>query len=174
MRAGASSPRASVETTAAAPAHANLDPAGAAVDLESARLDPTGTREAAHLRLTQTGSLLGTLPYMAPEQFRDSKAVDIRADIYAFGIVLFQLLTGKLPFHGKTIARYDRAHERYVPPPVVPSIPRKYGREADAIDAVVQRCLRKDPADRYETMNDLRKALAAIAQRIDPCHRPRR
>ncbi len=106
---------------------------------------PRRRNEAAHLRLTQTGSLLGTLPYMAPEQFRDAKAVDIRADIYAFGIVLFQLLTGKLPFHGKTIARYDRAHERYVPPSVVPSIPRKYAREATAIDAVVQRCLRKDP-----------------------------
>ena len=161
----------SAETTA--PTRPDIDPAGG-VDLESARLEPAATREAAHLRLTQTGSLLGTLPYMAPEQFRDSKAVDIRADVYAFGIVLFQLLTGRLPFQAKTIARYDRAHERYVPPSVVPSIPRKYAREAAAIDAIVQRCLSKEPADRYLTMNDLRKALTAVARRVDPHFRPRK
>ena len=130
--------------------------------------------EAAHLRLTQTGSLMGTLPYMAPEQFRDAKAVDIRADIYAFGIVLFQLLTGALPFHGKTAARFGRAHERYVPPSVIPHIPRKYAREAPAIDAVVQRCLNKDPADRFATMDDLRRALVPIARRADPHYRPRK
>ena len=143
-------------------------------DPDSFQVDQSNCKEAAHLRLTQTGSLLGTLPYMAPEQFRDSKAVDIRADIYAFGIVLFQLFTGQLPFHGKTIARYDRAHERYVPPSVVPSIPRKYVKDAPAIDGVVQRCLKKDPADRYETMNDLRKALTSIAKRVDPHFKPRK
>lgn len=134
--------------------------------------DPRG--EPAHLRLTQTGSLMGTLPYMAPEQFRDARAVDIRADIYAFGIVLFQLLTGAVPFHGKTAARFGRAHERYVPPSVVPHIPKKYAREALAIDAVVQRCLNKDPADRFATPNDLRKALTPIARRADPRYRPRK
>ena len=145
-----------------------------AVDLDSARIDQPNCKEAAHLRLTQTGSLLGTLPYMAPEQFRDSKTVDIRADIYAFGIVLFQLFTGQLPFQAKTIARYDRAHERYVPPSVVPSIPRKYAKDASAINLVVQRCLKKDPAERYETMNDLRKALTTIAKRVDPHFKPRK
>ena len=116
-------PRVSTESTAFAN-EANLLADSGGIDLESAPPAPSSPREAAHVRLTQTGSLMGTLPYMAPEQFRDSKAVDIRADIYAFGIVLFQLLTTQLPFHGKTIARYDRAHERYVPPSVVPSIPR--------------------------------------------------
>ena len=117
--------------------------------------DPGGERP---LRITQTGSLLGTLPYMAPEQFRDSKAVDFRADIYAFGVVLFEMLTGELPFHGGTIARLDRAHTDYAPPSVVPSIPRKQVREAEAIDEIVQTCLKKDRADRFETMEDLRRA----------------
>lgn len=124
------------------------------------------------LRLTQTGSLLGTLPYMAPEQFRDSKAVDVRADIYAFGVVLFEMLTAELPFRGGTIARYDRAHTRYTPPSVVPSIPRKHAREAEAIDMVVQRCLMKDPDDRFATMVDLRRALSKILHRVDPGHVP--
>ncbi len=80
---------------------------------------PEGSDEADSplLRLTQTGSLMGTMPYMAPEQFRDSKGVDVRADVYAFGIVLFQLLTGELPFHGKTLARLDRAHAQLRPRP---------------------------------------------------------
>ena len=122
------------------------------------------------LRLTQTGSLLGTLPYMAPEQFRDSKAVDARADIYAFGVVLFEMLTGQLPFHGRTIARLDRAHSNYTPPSVVPSIPKKHAREAEAIDEIVQRCLRKDPAERFGTMDDLRRALTLVLKRLDPHH----
>ena len=126
------------------------------------------------LRITQTGSLLGTLPYMAPEQFRDSKAVDIRADIYAFGVVLFQMLTGELPFHGRTIARLDRAHTRYAPPSVVPSIPRRHAKAAEAIDEIVQRCLRKDPGERFDTVEDLRRALTRILHRIDPPGETRR
>jgi eukaryotic-like serine/threonine-protein kinase len=127
-----------------------------------------------NLRITQTGSLLGTLPYMAPEQFRNSKTVDVRADIYAFGVVLFQILTGELPFHGRTIARLDRAHTNYAPPSVVHAIPKKYAKEAEAIDEIVQTCLKKDPSERYRTMEDLRRALTRVAHRVDPVHDPRR
>ena len=119
-------------------------------------------------RITQTGSLLGTLPYMAPEQFRDSKAVDVRADIYAFGIVLFEMLTGTLPFRGRTIARLDRAHTNYAPPSVVPSIPRRHAKEAEAIDEIVQRCLKKERGERYETVEDLRRALTHVLRRLEP------
>jgi serine/threonine protein kinase len=125
-------------------------------------------------RLTQTGSLFGTLPYMAPEQFRDSKAVDVRADIYAFGVVLFEMLTGELPFHGRTVARLDRAHSNYPPPSVVPSISKKCQKEAETIDEIVHRCLEKDPADRYESMDDLRKAMSRTLQRLDASFHPRR
>ncbi len=128
--------------------------------------------ETPHLRLTQTGSLLGTLPYMAPEQFRDAKGVDVRADVYAFGIVLFQMLTGELPFRGGTLARYDRAHSRYAPPSVIAAIPKKFAREAGAIDEIVQRCLKKDPAERYASMDELRKALTHPLRRLDPLFDP--
>ena len=121
-----------------------------------------------NLRITQTGSLLGTLPYMAPEQFRDSKAVDVRADIYAFGVVLFQMLTGELPFHGRTIARLDRAHTNYAPPSVVPSIGKRFAKEAEAIDEIVGRCLKKDPSDRFPTIEDLRRALSKAYHRVEP------
>ena len=53
-------------------------------------------------RLTRTGARLGTGAYMAPEQFRDPRSVDVRADIYAFGVVLFEMITGGLPFKGRS------------------------------------------------------------------------
>lgn len=117
-------------------------------------------------RLTRSGSKLGTGAYMAPEQFRDPASVDSRADIYAFGVVLFEMITGKLPFRGKSMDMLDRQHSRYDPPSVVPSIPRSMARVAADVDQVVQRCLRKEPADRFHTMTDLRRALVSILTRI--------
>jgi serine/threonine protein kinase len=117
-------------------------------------------------RLTRSGSKLGTGAYMAPEQFRDPASVDIRADIYAFGVVLFEMITGKLPFRGKSIDMLDRQHSRYDPPSTVPSIPRSMARVAADVEQVVQRCLRKDPAERFRSMTDLRRALLSILTRI--------
>ena len=77
-------------------------------------------------RLTRSGARLGTGAYMAPEQFRDPGSVDFRADIYAFGVVLFEMITGKLPFRGKSIDMLDRQHSRYRAPfggPVHPALP---------------------------------------------------
>jgi serine/threonine protein kinase len=128
------------------------------------RLDPGGTTCS---RLTRTGLVLGTLPYMAPEQFRDARAADVRADIYSFGVVLFQMLTTELPFKGNTVAKFERQHTRYDPPSLVPAIPRKFVREAVRIDGIVQRCLAKDPADRFATVVSLRRALNAVLRRLD-------
>jgi serine/threonine protein kinase len=126
--------------------------------------DPDGTTRS---RLTRTGLLFGTLPYMAPEQFRDARAADVRADIYSFGVVLFQMLTTELPFKGKTVAKFEWQHARYDPPSLVPAIPRKFVREAGQIDDLVQRCLAKDPADRFATVVALRRALIAVLRRLD-------
>jgi serine/threonine-protein kinase len=103
---------------------------------------------------------------MSPEQFRDPGSVDYRADIYAFGIVLFEMVTGKLPFRGKSLNMLDRQHSRSEPPSLVPSIPRTHARVAGSVDQLVQRCLKKDPADRFHTMSDLRKAMLTILSRI--------
>jgi serine/threonine protein kinase len=96
-------------------------------------------------RLTRSGARLGTGAYMAPEQFRDPGSVDVRADIYAFGVVLFEMITGQLPFSGKSLDMLDRQHSRYDPPSIIPSLPRSYARRAGDLDQVVQRCLKKDP-----------------------------
>ena len=122
--------------------------------------------ETADPRLTRSGARLGTGAYMSPEQFRDPGSVDYRADIYAFGVVLFEMITGKLPFRGKSLNMLDRQHSRSEPPSIVPSIPRSYARIASSVDQIVQRCLKKDPADRFRTMSDLRKAMLAILSRM--------
>jgi serine/threonine protein kinase len=128
------------------------------------RLDRASTTSS---RLTRTGLLLGTLPYMAPEQFRNAKAVDVRADIYSFGVVLFQMLTTELPFKGDTVAKFERQHTHYDPPSVVPAIPRQFVREAGRIDGIIQRCLAKDPANRFATVVALRRALIDALRRLD-------
>ncbi len=122
--------------------------------------------ETADPRLTRSGARLGTGAYMSPEQFRDPGSVDCRADIYAFGVVLFEMITGKLPFRGKSLDMLDRQHSRSEPPSIVPSIPRSYARVASSVDQLVQRCLKKEPADRFGTLSDLRKAILAILSRM--------
>ena len=116
--------------------------------------------------LTQSGALLGTLPYMAPEQFRDAHRADIRADIYSFGVVLFQMLTATLPFKGTTIAKIKRQHSQYDPPSVIPSIPKKYSRNAADVNKLIRRCLAKNPEDRFEDIPELRGSLTRVLHRV--------
>ena len=117
-------------------------------------------------RLTRAGARLGTGAYMAPEQFRDPGSVDARADIYAFGVVLFEMITGRLPFKGKSLESLDRQHANAEPPSVIASIPHRYARVAGDVDQIVQRCLKKDPTDRYRAMSDLRKAMLRVLTRM--------
>jgi serine/threonine protein kinase len=138
----------------------------AATTMDKETSDVGNVPEAADPRLTRSGARLGTGAYMAPEQFRDPGSVDVRADIYAFGVVLFEMITGRLPFKGKSMDMLDRQHSLYEPPSVIPSLPRSLSRVAGPIDQLVQRCLKKDPADRFRTMSELRKAMQGLLSRI--------
>ncbi len=105
--------------------------------------------------LTQTASVLGTAPYMAPEQAMGHPA-DARSDIYALGCVLYEMLTGKPPFMGEVAAAVLHQHVRVAPKPpreLNPSIP-------PALDALVLQMLAKDPADRPQTPGEVRDRLA--------------
>jgi serine/threonine protein kinase len=120
----------------------------------------------ADARLTRSGVRLGTGPYMAPEQFRDPRSVDVRADLYAFGVVLFEMITGGLPFKGRSMDALNRQHSQQVPPSIVPAVTHRHAKLAKRVDQVVQRCLMKEPGDRYHSVAELRLALKSLLSQL--------
>lgn len=115
-------------------------------------------------RLTQDGYVLGTLHYMSPEQVSGDR-LDGRSDLYALGVVAYQVLSGRLPFEGLTMPAVFVAHATKPAPPlrdVAPAIP-------PMLAAVVDRCLAKHPDERYPTGEALAEALErAIVQTSGP------
>jgi hypothetical protein len=112
---------------------------------------------------TQSGTFMGTLPYMSPEQAL-AKEVDGRSDIYSLGVVLYQLATGQLPFDIKTPTEAVLKHLNEVPPPprqLQPGLPA-------ALEAVITKALAKEPADRYQTAEAMAAALRAAAAGLTP------
>jgi serine/threonine-protein kinase len=106
-------------------------------------------------RLTRTGTVLGTPAYMSPEQAAGESTVDARGDVYALGAVAFFALAGRPPFQGRTVGQVLAAHRSESPPSLAdlrPEVP------AD-LAAVVDRCLAKNPADRFRSAADLDQAL---------------
>ena len=104
--------------------------------------------------LTATGSLVGTLGYVAPEQVTNVH-VDHRSDIFSFGAICYEILTNRLPFNGENEIALIHSLFNTVPPPpslVQPGFPA-------ALDPIVLRCLEKDPAARFDSVRDLRLAL---------------
>ena len=136
------------------------------VDRETSEYIPL--EETVNPRLTRTGVRLGTGPYMAPEQFHDPRSVDVRADLYAFGVVLFEMITGGLPFKGRSMDALGRQHSRQKPPSIVPSVPQRHAKLAKRLDEIVQRCLMKDPADRFNSVAELRHSLKQLLTRLPP------
>ena len=104
--------------------------------------------------LTQPGAILGTFQYMAPEQL-EGKEADARTDIFAFGAVLYEMLTGHRAFEGKSQASLIGAILKDEPPP----ISSVQTTTPPALDHVIQRCLAKDPDDRWQTASDVLREL---------------
>jgi serine/threonine-protein kinase len=104
--------------------------------------------------LTEAGALVGTVPYMAPEQLRGQPA-DARSDVWALGVVLYEMATGRRPFQGQTGFELSSAILNQVPPPLPAAVPAGLG-------AVVERCLAKEPGQRYQQGSEVRAALEAV------------
>ena len=103
---------------------------------------------------------------MAPEQSRDPRSVDVRADIYAFGVVLFEMITGVLPFKGRSLDALSRQHSQHKPPSIAELVALRPAKIAKGVDDIVQRCLKKEPADRYHSVAELRHALKQLSTQL--------
>jgi len=111
--------------------------------------------------LTTDGMVMGTPDYMAPEQAQGQPA-DFRSDIYALGVVLFEIFTGRLPFQGETLMATVLKHIQEPPPD-----PRKLNPRLPAeLAQVILRCLEKDPARRFQRAGDIHKELTAASSRL--------
>src|SRR3954454_19747056 len=113
--------------------------------------------------VTQTGTVLGTSNYLSPEQAR-GQTVTPATDVYSLGVVLYELLTGEVPFPGETFVAVAMKHINEEPPSVLEKRPDTPAR----LVYIVERALAKDPADRFPSMDafaaDLRACLAAIGE----------
>jgi serine/threonine protein kinase len=118
------------------------------------------TPEIAAAKLTQTGDIFGSPFYMSPEQSL-GKSLDSRSDIYSLGCLMYESLTGKVPFEGTSVLETINKH-LYEPPPLTSQSGANIERSAP-MNAIILKCLAKSPQQRYQTMDQLRKDLQKVA-----------
>ena len=110
-------------------------------------------------KLTGEGSIVGTFQYMAPEQL-EGRNVDTRADIFAFGAVLYEMLTGRSAFTGKSQASLIAAILTAEPPPIASLQPLTPA----SLERVINKCLAKDSDDRWQSASDLASELRWMSE----------
>jgi tetratricopeptide (TPR) repeat protein len=153
--------------------HRDLKPGNVMIDKDGqAKVMDFGIARSLHGGgITAEGGIIGTPEYMSPEQV-EGKPADPRADIYALGIILFEMVTGRVPFEGETpfsIANKQKSEPPPVPKKLAPQIP-------EGLNKLILRCLEKDKAKRYQTAEELLVDLAAVEDSLPTTERvvPRR
>lgn len=148
-----------------------FDDAGAiavkVLDLGLARFDTlmTYNPDASVLAaMTNTGVVIGTVDYMAPEQALDSRNADSRSDIYSLGCTLFFLLSGRSPFSGDTVMQRLIAHREQS----APNLHMLVDGVSPQLNAVIHKMLAKKPEQRYQTMDQALQDLQAVADGVPP------
>ena len=140
--------------------HRDIKPHNVLVDAEGrVKVTDFGIARAGASQMTEAGSIVGTAQYLSPEQARGTN-VDQRSDLYSLGIVLYELLTGTLPFNGDTPVEIAMKHLSQTPelPSVLrPELPRE-------LDLVVTRALAKDPDERYQSADEMDADLERLSR----------
>src|SRR5512133_3977086 len=138
--------------------HRDIKPHNALVDSAGhVKVTDFGIARSGTSQMTEAGSIIGTAQYLSPEQARGAN-VDTTSDLYSMGVVLYEMLTGKVPFTGDTPLEIAMKHLSEVPVP--PS--EKRADVPEDLDNVVLRALAKDPEDRYQTAEDMAADLARV------------
>ena len=139
--------------------HRDIKPHNVLVDSDGrVKVTDFGIARAGASQMTEAGSIVGTAQYLSPEQARGA-AVDQRSDLYSLGIVLYELLTGTVPFSGDTPVEIAMKHLSQVPEPPStrrPDVPHE-------LDLVVMRALAKNPDDRYQSAEEMDADLERVA-----------
>jgi eukaryotic-like serine/threonine-protein kinase len=140
--------------------HRDIKPHNVMCDADGrVKVTDFGIARAGASQMTEVGSIIGTAQYLSPEQARGG-VVDARSDLYSVGIVLYELLTGTVPFTGDTPVEIAMKHLSTVPEPPSarrPDVPQ-------ALDQIVLRALAKDPDERYQTAEEMDAELARVAE----------
>ena len=137
--------------------HRDLKPGNVMMTPNGCKLLDFGLAKSTHtdISVTQTGVVVGTVAYMSPEQ-ADGLPLDARSDVFSFGAVLYEMISGKAAFAGTTVGQVLSAVLRDDPPPL----------EAGALEPIVRKCLAKQPDERYRTMEEVTAALEQVAPRL--------
>lgn len=110
-------------------------------------------------RITRDGMVIGTIEYISPEQLEDAE-IDGRTDLYALGVMLFEILTGEMPFNAKTVEGMMMQH--LLSKPELPSSKREDIAPGSDLDQIVEKCLQKKARNRFQSADELREALTRV------------
>jgi serine/threonine protein kinase/tetratricopeptide (TPR) repeat protein len=149
--------------------HRDLKPQNIMIDKEgNAKIMDFGiARSLRGAGITGEGAIIGTPEYMSPEQV-EGKEADQRSDIYSLGIILFEMVTGRVPFEGDTPLSVAYKHKNEIPP-----APRKLNSQiSDDLNRLILHCLEKSKENRYQTVEEFLGDLARIEEGIPTAERP--